>query len=131
MIMVHFLFRSHRIERDLIMSVGLQDMQTGRPLPGLMHTTVINFSPQGACLILPKLTINGKHLFYETLNSDRYHLLLYPEGRKDVEDESTITARSIWMDSCEHMSKPAFKIGIQFLHNQKVLYKLFKQSPQS
>lgn len=129
--MVPFLFRSHRIEHDLIMSVGLQDMHTGIPLPDLITTTVINFSPQGACLILPKLTINDKHLFYETLNSDRYHLLLYPEGRNDIEDESAITARSIWMDSCEHMNKPAFKVGIQFLHNQKVFYKLFKQSPQS
>lgn len=112
------------------MSVGLQDMHTGIPLPGLLTTTVINFSPQGACLILPKLTINGKHLFYVTLNSDSYNLLLHLEGRNGVEDESTIAARPIWMDSCEHMNKPAFKIGAQFLHNQKGLYKLLKNCPR-
>lgn len=129
--MVPFLFRPHRIEHHLIMSVGLQDMHTSIPLPGLITTTVINFSPQGACLILSKLTINGSHLFYKTLNSDSYNLLLHPGELNGVEDESTIAARSIWMDSCEHMDKPAFKIGIHFLQKQKELYKLFKQRPLS
>ena len=109
------------------MNVGLQDMHTGSPLPGLTTTTIINFSPEGACLILPNLTISGKHLFYETLNSDSYNLLLYPEGRNGVEDECTIAAKSIWMNSCEHNHKPAFKIGIHFLHKQKELYKRLKQ----
>ncbi|NOR24537.1 MAG: hypothetical protein GQ542_09120 [Desulforhopalus sp.] len=114
-----------------MMRVGLQDMHTGIPLPGLITTTVINFSPQGACLVLPKLTINGNHLFYETLNSDSYNLLLYPEGRDGFDEELMIAARSIWMDTCEHMDKPAFKIGIHFLHDQKELYKLLKQSSGS
>lgn len=105
-------------------------MHSGKPLPGLITTTVTNFSPQGACLILPKLTINGKHLFYETLNSYSYNLLLYPEGRDGVDDELIIAARSIWMDTCEHMRKPAFKIGIDFLHDQKKLYKLLQKSSQ-
>lgn len=129
--MVPFLFRPHRIELHLMMRVGLQDMHTGIPLPGLITTTVINFSPQGACLVLPKLTINGNHLFYETLNSDSYNLLLYPEGRDGFDEELMIAARSIWMDTCEHMDKPAFKIGIHFLHDQKELYKLLKQSSGS
>jgi hypothetical protein len=129
--MVPFLFRPNRIKLHLIMRVGLQDMHTGIPLPGLITTTVINFSPQGACLVLPKLTINGNHLFYETLNSDSYNLLLHPGELNGVEDGSTIAARSIWMDTCEHMDKPAFKIGIDFLHNQKELFKLLKQSSQS
>ncbi len=113
------------------MKVGLQDMHTGTALPGLITTTVINFSPQGACLILPNLTINGKHLFFETLNSDSYNLLLHLDCLDDVEEVPTIAARPIWMDSCEHMNKPAFKIGIQFLHQQKRLYKLLKKNPPS
>ena len=129
--MASFLFRSLRIEHDLIMKVGLQDMHTGTALPGLITTTVINFSPQGACLILPNLTIGGKHLFFETLNSDSYNLLLHLDCLDDVEDVPTIAARPIWMDSCEHMSKTAFKIGIQFLHPQKRLYKLLKNNPPS
>jgi hypothetical protein len=111
------------------MKVGLQDMRTGIPLPGLITTIVINFSPQGACLILPNLTINGKHLFFETLNSDSYNLLLHLERLDVGDDVPTIVARPVWMDSCEHMSKPAFKIGLQFLHHQKRLFKLLKKSP--
>jgi hypothetical protein len=75
------------------MRVGLQDMHTGIPQPGLITVTVTNFSPQGACLILPNLTINGKHLFYATLNSDSYNLLLYLEGQNGIEDNLTIAAR--------------------------------------
>lgn len=129
--MAPFLFRSPRIEHHLIMRVGLQDMLTSISLPALITTTVINFSPEGACLLLPTLAINGKHLFYETLNSDSYNLLLHPGDVNGAEDEFTIAARSIWMDSCEHMGKPTFKIGIRFLQNQKELYKLFKQNPVS
>jgi hypothetical protein len=111
------------------MSVGLQDMHTGTHLPGLITATVINFSPQGACLVVPKMTINGKHLFYTTLNNDCYNLLLYAEGPKNIEEEFIIAAQSVWMDICEHQGKSAFKVGIRFLHSQKDLYKLFKKSP--
>ncbi len=113
------------------MNVGLQDMHTGIPLPEVIPTTVINFSPEGACLILSKMTISGIHLFFETLNNDSHYLLLYPEDRNDVDDQSVIIARSVWMDSFEHMSKPAFKIGIRFLENQKELYNFFQQSSLS
>jgi hypothetical protein len=112
------------------MSVGLQDMITGIPLSGLINTTVINFSPEGACLIVPTLSISGKHLFYSTLNSDSYNLLLYFDGIHDTE-EVIIAARSVWMDACEHRGKSAFKIGIRFMHNQKNLYKIFRQNPPS
>jgi len=124
--MVPFLFRSQRIEHDLNMQVGLQDIHTGEPLPGMTSTTVVNFSPQGACLILPNLIVNGRHLFYATLNKDRYNLLLHFEDRNGIEGECTIAAQPIWMDTCQHLSKPAFKIGIRFLHNQKKLFDLFK-----
>jgi hypothetical protein len=129
--MVRFFFRSDRIERKLIMNVGLQDMHTGIALPELLPTTVINFSPEGACLILSKLTINNMHLFYETLNNDSHYLLLYPEDRNDADNQSIITARSVWMDSFEYMDKPAFKVGIRFLQNQKELYNFFQQSSSS
>ncbi len=126
-IMMSFLFRPPRIEHELIMSVGLLDIYTGIPLPGLLTATVINFSPRGACLILPTLALNGKHVFYETLNSEHYTLLLHVGRSKGDGDSSTIGARSIWMNSCEHLPQSGFKIGIHFLHDQKALYNLFKK----
>ncbi len=129
--MIDFLFRAPRVECNLTMNVGLQDRHTGMPLPGLLNTTVISFSAQGACLILSRLAINGKHLFYETLNSDSYNLLLYPDGRDSGKAEQTLAARSVWMDSCRHLEKPAFKIGIHFFDSQEMLYDLLKQVPSA
>ncbi len=111
------------------MSVGLQDIQTGTILPGLITATVINFSPQGACLIVPKMTIDGKHLFYNTLNSDSHYLRLSSQDQNGIAEEFTIAARSVWMDVCDYQGKPAFKIGIHFLDNQKDLYNLLKETP--
>jgi hypothetical protein len=131
--MVSFLLRSPRIEFELVMSIGLQDSRSGIPLPGQLAATVINFSARGACLIVPKLALNGRHVFYDTLNRDQYNLLLYLGGLESENEISTIAARSIWMNSCEQELQPAFKIGIQFLLNQNRLYKLLRKSysPQS
>lgn len=128
--MVPFFFRADRIDQDLNMSVGLRDIHAKKLLPDIISTTVINFSPGGACLIVPTMAINGKHLFFDTLNSNLYNIVLFSGVRHDVGDEFTISAKSIWMDSCEHENKPSFKIGIRFLHNQKKLFKIFKERSQ-
>lgn len=126
-----FFFRSDRLEHDLKMRVGLQDIHAKKSLPGFLTTTVINFSPEGACLIIPRMAIDGKHLFFDTLHSNEYVLVLFSEEQEDDDDQSTITAESIWMNSCEYQSKPAFKIGIRFLHKQDTLFKNLKKKLQS
>lgn len=123
-----FSFRPSRIKKDLAMRVGLEDIHTGQQLPGLITSTVINFSPEGACLVLPKMIFDGKHLFYATLNNDSYNLLLSPEGQDNGDDGFAITAQSVWMDSCNHQNQPAFKIGIRFLQKQNKLFRLLKKS---
>lgn len=125
--MTPFFFRSDRIEQDLVMSVGLRDIHAKKLLPDLISSTVINFSPGGACLIVPNLSINGRHLFFDTLNDNLYNIVLFSGVQHDIGNEFTITAKSIWMDSCEHENKPSFKIGIRFLHNQKRLFNIFKK----
>lgn len=108
------------------MHVGLQDIETGQTLPGQLSATVINLSPEGACLVLPKLIFEGKHLFYATLDSDQFNLLLCPEKDGAEIANSGITAQSIWMDSCEYHDQPAFKVGIRFHKKQKELLRLLK-----
>jgi hypothetical protein len=102
-------------------------MQAKTFLPGLITTTVINFSPEGACLIIHKLAIDGKHLFFDTLHSNDYALVLFSEEQEEDSDQTAITAESIWMDSCHYNNKPAFKIGIRFLHKQDQLFKNLKR----
>jgi len=122
--MAAFFFRSPRIDQDLAMRVGLQDIHSHEPLPGQIPTTVVNFSPDGACLIIPKVAIDGKHLFFDTLNSELYNLVLFFEDENDENHAKiAISARPIWMDACEYQDKPAFKIGIRFLFKQDRLFK--------
>ena len=109
------------------MHIGLQDIRTGISVPGQLPATVMNFSRWGACLILPKITLGEHHVFYLTLNNDDCALLLYPREEVAEEELAPISARSIWMNSCEDRQQPAFIIGIQFLHDQKKLYKLLKK----
>lgn len=126
-----FFFRSDRLEHDLTMRVGLLDMHVQKSLPGLITTTVINFSPEGACLVMPKVAIDGKHLFFDTLHSNDYALVLFSEEQEEDNDQFAITAESIWMNSCLYQDKPAFKIGIRFLHKQDQLFKNLKRKSQS
>jgi hypothetical protein len=127
--MVTFSFRPARIKKELAMGVGLQNIQTGECVPDLSTATVINFSPEGACLVLTKLIFDGKHLFYSTLDSDSYNLLLSPEAQNDDSDDAfSITAQSVWMDTCNFERQPAFKIGIRFLTKQNKVFKLLKKN---
>lgn len=109
------------------MRIGLQDLRTGLSTPDQLTATVINFSRWGACLIIPTLTLGEHHLFYATLNSEEYALLLYPLQEQTEDELSPIAARSIWMNSCNGREQPAFSIGLQFLHDQKRLYKHLKK----
>lgn len=129
--MAPFFFRSDRLEHDLTMRVGLRDMHAKKSLPGFITTTVINFSPKGACLIIPRMAIDGKHLFFDTLHSNDYALVLFSEEQEEDSNQLAITAESIWMDSCEYQNKPAFKIGIRFLHKQNTLFKNLRKKLQS
>ncbi len=123
-----FSFRPSRIKKEFAMCVSLQDIQTGECVADLSTATVINFSPEGACLLLTRLIFNGKHIFYSTLDSDSYNLLLSPEAQNNGSDDAfSITAQSVWMDTCNYERQPAFKIGIRFLKKQNKVFKLLKK----
>lgn len=77
------------------------------------------------------MAIDGKHLFFDTLHSNDYALVLFSEEQEEDSNQLAITAESIWMDSCEYQNKPAFKIGIRFLHKQNTLFKNLRKQLQS
>ena len=125
--MTVFSFRPTRIETALRIWLQLQDISSGQPLPHRTQATIINFSVQGACLAVANLLFDNTHLFYSTLDSDRYTLLLQFENSDDNKEFFSIAARSIWMDSCTFDGKPAFKIGIRFLQQQKEVFARIKR----
>ena len=124
--MVSFPFRETRIESNLPVWIGLQEIGSQNLQPGKLEATLINVSIGGACILTPKLLIEGKHLFFNTLNN-KYSLSLKPHESLINFEEITITARSVWMDSCQHMGKQHFKVGVCFLHPQKKFFHAVKE----
>lgn len=124
--MAPFPFRETRIESNLPIWLGLQAINSQKVHPGKTEATVINVSKGGACLLTPKLLVEGKHFFFSSLNSS-YSLLLLPHESVDTLGDFALSARSVWMDSCQHLDQQFFKVGISFLSPQKQFFDAVKE----
>jgi len=125
--MASFIFKSLRIKTELTASVSLQDIDTGEILPGSSTGTVVDFSKGGMCIILTRIMLNDKHLFFSTLDSDRHNLHICLETQDNLQDKHEITARSIWMNSGEYKGNHVFRIGAKFLQTQQNLLTLLRK----
>lgn len=125
--MAPFIFRPARIKVRLAVDVGLFDIARQQPMPDRISATVVNLSVEGACLMLPKLAIDGEHLFFSTLHSKQYNLILFTEENGAPLEEFPIVAESISMDSCEFDKRPSYSVGIKFEHKQSKLFKRMKR----
>ncbi len=124
--MAPFPFRETRIESNLPIWLGLQTITSQQVHPGKVEATIINVSKGGACLITPKLLVEGKHFFFSSLNSN-HSLLLESHDSEGALGDFSLTARSVWMDSCQHMDKQFFKVGVSFLSPQKQFFDAVKK----
>lgn len=122
-----FPFRPLRIETSLPTFVQLQETSSGQPLSARASATIVNFSAVGASLVVSQLILDKLHLFYDTLDSDTCNLLLHNGETEESKETFNISAKSVWMDSCDFNGKPAFKIGVTFLEQQKELFALIKK----
>lgn len=123
--MVSFTFRNPRIETDIPVWLRLRENSTGKLHPGTLGASIVNISISGACLHIPKLLINGQHLFFSTLNST-HTLNLQPQDHNEHVTKFNIMAQSVWMDSFEHHTNLSFKVGVCFLTVEKKLFKTIK-----
>ena len=119
--------RPLRLETGYMVTIGLQDRQSGLRLPGRCSGVIVDISEGGVCLVLSQILLERKHLFFSTLDSERYHLDLRIINPLDSDESFVISARSVWMDSCHHEKLPAFKMGICFVERQKKLFRLFRR----
>lgn len=124
--MTVFPFKPPRIQTSLQTLLQLQECGSDHPLPPQTEATIINFSTEGACLVVAHLLLENRHIFYETLNSDSYHLLLRSVEPAAPKKTFTLAARSVWMDATTHDNTPAFKIGVAFLQQQKELFRMIR-----
>ena len=126
-----FFLKPAKIDGNLEVSIGLQDIYTGKIESAITRGILTDCSEEGGCLVLPRLLVDGKHIFFTTLNSERYHLVigfdLFEEQDQDIE----VTARSIWMDSRRRKNRTEFKLGIRFLDKQKNLFSQLQEWHQS
>ncbi len=120
--------RSLRVESEHRVRVSLQDSISGELLPGSCFGVMVNISEGGACLVLSRMLLEGRHLFFSTLNTERNHLVLLIENPESGDETFTVSARSVWMDSCHYQNEAAFKIGLCFHDSQKKLFQLFKKN---
>lgn len=125
--MAIFSSRPLRLESECRVRISLQESKSGECLPGSCSGTMVNISQGGGCLVLSQMLLEGKHLFFSTLNSDRYHLALQIDNPESSDESFEVSARSVWMDSCQYKEEPAFKVGLSFHDNQKKLFRLFKR----
>jgi hypothetical protein len=116
-----------RQEAEHKVRVRLQESKSGESLPGSCSGVMVDISQEGVCLVLPQMLLEGKHLFFSTLNSDTYHLSLIIDNPESDDEVISVSARSIWMDACNYKKEPAFKMGLCFHDRQKGLFKLFRK----
>jgi len=125
--MFFFPSRLLRLETEYRVKIALQEWGRAGPLPGEpLCAVMVNLSQGGASMVLSKILLEGRHLFFSTLNSSQYHVVVLLDIPKDGDDLLSIPASSIWMDSCIYKKLPAFKIGLCFHERQKKFFRLFK-----
>lgn len=123
--MVSFAFKTPRIETNIPVFLRLQENGTEHLHPGSVSATMVDISKSGACLLIPKLLINGKHLFFATLNSTHVMILQSEENTGNIK-KFNISAQSVWMDSYKHDNRMCFQVGVCFTTPQKELFQNVK-----
>lgn len=123
-----FFLKPPKIDGDLKVSIGLQDIHSGRIEPAICSGILTDCSEEGGCLLLSRLIVDGKHIFFSTLNSERYHLVIGFDQLASSEHQDGVVARSIWMDSRRRKDSTVFKMGIRFLNRQKDLFNQLRDS---
>ena len=125
--MKFFPSRLLRVESEYRVEVRLHDNKNGALLPSACSGVMVNISKGGACLVLFKMLIEGRHLFFSTLNDGHHHLVLLIENPALSNETFMIPARSVWMDSYHYKGEPAFKIGLCFHEKQQNVFQIFKK----
>lgn len=122
-----FLSREQRILTDIAITILLCEQSSDKVVAEPVVGTLCNISTGGACVELASPLSSGYHLFYQTLKTERFFLLLkgvVPSERASV---FSVIATSVWMKSAEEERPPGFQIGMKFREKQAQLFREFKR----
>ena len=120
-----FAIRSRRIPLVLAVEMFLQSKKFGGVLssessPGILKSV----SKKGASIICNKMMLDGKHIFFNTQPGTDTYLLI--TGLPEDFPVGSVLATTVWMDSCIYEERPSFKLGVQFLQEEKELFTYLK-----
>jgi hypothetical protein len=126
--MVFFTPKALRIEGECRVDIRLQEYGHKTYLPGVATGVIVNLSKKGACLMLQQMLLEGRHLFFSTLNTESCQLVLFFNLAPESKSPIIVSGRSVWMDYHSAEDKSAFKVGIEFHENQNHLLKIFRKN---
>lgn len=111
--------RAKRVSVEFQVTVYLFDnrenTRRGTPLEGLIR----DFSPLGARLTIPTMTVDGKHLFYACNGNPDYALDLSFALKGSSERVLSVPATPVWFDRDLTSDRKDFTVGLKFLLNSK------------
>ena len=125
--MTSFISRDPRIETDLKVHVGVQEIPSRQLITPLVTGRLRTISTTGACIGLPRIIINTTHLFFATLNNQKNQLLLSISLPDSEEEFAEIAAKPIWMNTWRINKNMEFRIGLHFIAKQQKLHKIIKR----
>lgn len=92
-----------------------KNTRRGSPLEGRIR----DFSPLGARLTIPTMTLDGKHLFYVCNDNPDYALDLAFALQGSSERIISVPATPVWFDRDLTSERKDFTVGLKFLADSK------------
>lgn len=120
-----FLPRAPRVAVDTEVIILLRQESNGKVIAEPVAGNLRDIAEGGACIELVTPLSSGFHLFYKTLNTKSFSLLVEGASPLDPEVTFSVAAMSVWMKSAEEDRPPGFRVGVQFRQKQKQLLKYF------
>jgi hypothetical protein len=119
--------RAPRIATEQGISILLRNESSGEIVAEAVSGRLCNISEDGACIEVVSPLASGYHLFYRTLNTETFSLVLTGDFATEPVSSFAVAASSVWMNVTEEEQEPGFRIGVRFRESQRWLFKYFKR----
>ncbi len=120
-----FSIRSQRIPVLIPVEIYLQNRISDNKTETCLFGNIVKISKGGACVVVEKIILDGDHLFFTTQEKSENYLVV--AGAEENVADLNALCKSIWMDGFTYKEKPSFKIGLQFLEEQKEFFNYCKK----
>ena len=106
--------RSERYQDFLPISVSVRKNDTRSQVAGPFSARIVDFSTNGACLLLTKVMIQSFHIFHSTRDDELNDLVLHIDTHSR-QDTIEILAQPVWLNAAKMDDIKIFKMGVDFM----------------